>query len=124
MSSGQRIKIIRESLKLSRVAFAKPLEITGQYISMLEAGDKNPSQTLISLLLKEYRVRKEWWETGEGKIFEPAESVKEPQAPYTTQGSVYFETLKDVIPKLSEEKQQLLLKKALDMLVGGNTGEE
>jgi transcriptional regulator with XRE-family HTH domain len=75
MTVGERIKTIREAKTLSRAAFAKPLGVKGQYISLLESDKKSPSETLVNLLLSYYNVNQAWWDKGTGEIFKaPAEA--------------------------------------------------
>lgn len=46
----ERIKALRARFKLSQVALGKLTGVAGNYIYMLEGGDRNPSRTLCLLL--------------------------------------------------------------------------
>jgi DNA-binding XRE family transcriptional regulator len=48
--SPERIKALRSSFGLSQVALGKLTGVAGNYIYMLEGGDRNPSKTLCLLL--------------------------------------------------------------------------
>jgi DNA-binding transcriptional regulator YiaG len=45
-----KIKKLRTALELTQAAFAKHLGITTNYVYLLEAGRKSPSETLMKLL--------------------------------------------------------------------------
>ena len=46
----EQIRKLRDRLELTRAAFGDSLGVTGNYIYLLERGDKTPSKTLCLLL--------------------------------------------------------------------------
>ena len=68
---GRKIKMIRGELGLAQTKFAKPLGIGGPYVADIENGKKQPSNTLMALVVAHYGVSRDWWETGEGEMFSP-----------------------------------------------------
>ena len=60
----ERMKALRQRFKLSQDALGKLTGVSGNYIYMLEGGDRNPSKTLCLLL---DRIEKELQENEKGK---------------------------------------------------------
>lgn len=56
MTIGEKIRILRQSKKLSQREMAKDLSITNPTISMWENGIRNPDTTTLSLLSKYFKV--------------------------------------------------------------------
>ena len=63
---SSRIKYVRKEWKLSQVEFAKRLGVTNAHISAIEKGKNSPSQALIKLISKEFKISEHWLSTGEG----------------------------------------------------------
>lgn len=72
MTIGSRIKKIRKELDLTQAAFAARIGSVQNSVTGYENGRRNPSQPVISLICSEFNVNKEWLETGEGEMFNPA----------------------------------------------------
>lgn len=66
---NNRIKEIRNDLKLSRIAFGKRLGVSGDVINNLERGRVEPKDPIIKLICSEYSVNEEWLRTGKGSMF-------------------------------------------------------
>ena len=64
-----RIKELRKQLEMSQVEFAKNLGVTNAHISKIEKGGTVPSNALIKLISKEYKVSEIWLKTGVAPIF-------------------------------------------------------
>jgi len=73
---NERIRILREQLKLSRVAFGENLGVSGDVINNLERGRVPVKEATIKLICACYGVNDRWLRTGEGEMFAPA-SVSE-----------------------------------------------
>lgn len=67
--AGERLKELRQTLKLTQQEFANSLGITKSAISNLEIGNRNVSEQTIKLISKEFHVREDWLRTGEGNMF-------------------------------------------------------
>lgn len=62
-----RIKETRNRHKLSQQAFAESIGITRQYLSLLENGERDPSDLVINAISREYGINIQWLKTGEGE---------------------------------------------------------
>lgn len=65
---NDRIKLIRESVRLSQSEFAKKLNLKRNSISLMEGGKRNPSNRTINDICKVFNVSEEWLRTGEGSM--------------------------------------------------------
>lgn len=61
-----RIKEIRTDANLSMRAFAERIGISSSAVALIETGKNNPSEQTIRAICSEFRVFREWLETGEG----------------------------------------------------------
>lgn len=66
----ERLKAIRIKLGLSQADFARSLGVNQRTISVWERGEIIPESRVLAIC-KEFNVRREWLETGEGEMFEP-----------------------------------------------------
>ena len=72
-----RIILVLENSGLKKVQFAEKLNVSQAYISQLCSGTRTPSDRTIVDICREFNVRREWLETGEGpmKLPEPEEDL-------------------------------------------------
>lgn len=63
-----RIAQIIESEKITKAAFAKKIGVSAPFITQLCNGDANPSARTIADICREFHVRREWLEHGEGPM--------------------------------------------------------
>lgn len=70
-------QVVKES-GLTKTAFAKRINISQPYLSQLCGGGYTPSDRTIADISREFHVRREWLETGEGpmKLPEPEEELE------------------------------------------------
>lgn len=68
-----RIRKIRKKYQLTQDAFANKLSLTRNYISLIEKGDRTPSDRTISDICREFNVNESWLRTGNGQM-EPVKS--------------------------------------------------
>lgn len=75
---SDRIKAVREALKLSQREFGEKLGVSRDVISNIEYGRVQPKELLLRHICQLYRVNQHWLETGEGEMFEddPEEITK------------------------------------------------
>ncbi|MEY8428818.1 helix-turn-helix transcriptional regulator [Lachnospiraceae bacterium 46-15] len=75
---SDRIKAIREALKLSQREFGEKLGVSRDVISNIEYGRVQPKELLLRHICQLYRVNYCWLETGDGEMFEdsPEEITK------------------------------------------------
>lgn len=65
-----RIKAIREALKLSQREFGEKLGVSRDVISNIEYGRVPPKKLLLQHICQLYKVNEHWLETGEGEMFD------------------------------------------------------
>ena len=66
---NDRIKMIRENMKLSQTEFAEMLDLKRNSISLIELGKRNPSDRTINDICREFSVNEHWLRTGEGEPY-------------------------------------------------------
>jgi SOS-response transcriptional repressor LexA len=65
---GSRIRHLRHSQGLTQKDFAASLGIVQGFLSAVESGKKNPSDTLLIALCQLHGIRREWLLSGEGAM--------------------------------------------------------
>lgn len=68
---GERIKELRDSLKLSQAEFGENLGVSRDVINNLERDRVNVAKDRLILIAEKYKVRYEWLKTGEGPMHPP-----------------------------------------------------
>lgn len=68
-----RISFVRKNAKLNQQEFAAKIGLTKNFISLLETGDRKPSDRTIADICREFGVDRIWLETGAGEPFKPAD---------------------------------------------------
>ena len=67
---NERIKSIRKSLNMTQELFSKKLNLSRNYIALIETGDRIPSDRTISDICREYNINEQWLRTGEGEMYD------------------------------------------------------
>lgn len=70
MSTGQRIKELRKSIKLSQTDFAAKINLKQSAVGMVERGLRHPTDRMISDICRVYGCSENWLRTGEGSMYE------------------------------------------------------
>ena len=65
----ERIKKIRKELNLTQQEFAERLGTARNNIAGYEAGSRNPSDAVISLICTKFKVNETWLREGTGEMF-------------------------------------------------------
>jgi len=68
---NDRIKQVRKALNLTQTDFANRLNLTRNFIFLVEKGERQPSDRTISDICREFNVNEDWLRTGEGEPFIP-----------------------------------------------------
>ena len=78
MTINQRVKKVRQTLKLSQAKFAKALSISNGYIAGIELEHNHVNERIIKLIGFTFNVSEHWLKTGDGCMFneEPNELTK------------------------------------------------
>ena len=69
MTINERIKELRNTLKLSQRAFAKAIYVSNGYLAGIELGHNEVKNRLVHLISSAFSVNKHWLLTGEGRMF-------------------------------------------------------
>ena len=72
-----RLVELRNELNLTQTEFGEKIGLTRNAIAAYERGIANPTGTAIIAIVKVFHVNREWLETGEGDMFEPATQADE-----------------------------------------------
>lgn len=70
---NERIKKLRRSLDLTQQEFADRIGIKRGAIANYEIGRNTPTDSVISLICREFNVSENWLRTGTGEMFLPAD---------------------------------------------------
>jgi transcriptional regulator with XRE-family HTH domain len=79
MTVNDRIKQVRDSLKLSQRNFSQGIHLSNGYYANMEIGNKKANDRIIELVSSVYGVSKNWLVSGEGAMFsrEPDKRLEE-----------------------------------------------
>lgn len=67
---SNKIKAVREALKLSQREFGERLGVSRDVISNIEYGRVQPKELLLRHICEQYGVNEHWLKTGEGEMFD------------------------------------------------------
>ena len=71
---GDNIKKLRNELGLTQVEFGDKIGIKQNTLASIESGKKNTSRQNLLAISREFGVRLEWLETGEGEMYKQADT--------------------------------------------------
>lgn len=69
---NERIKQLRARLNLTQAQFAERLNLSRNYIAVIEIGQREPSDRTILDICREFGVSESWLRTGAGSMFVPS----------------------------------------------------
>lgn len=72
-----RIKQVRNKVGLSQAEFADKLSLSRNYISLIEIGQREPSERTLNDICRIFDVNPIWLRTGEGEPFIPLSRSEE-----------------------------------------------
>ena len=75
-----RITEVRKNAGLSQAEMADRLGLSRNFISLMENGNRVPSDRTISDICREFSVNRVWLETGAGEPFQPKDKQEELRA--------------------------------------------
>ena len=114
---NSRFKQIRKEAKLSQIDFAKRLDVSQNYIYLLEAGKNPVTDKMVKEVCREFHVDENWLRTGEGDMYAPA--TREIEIAEITASLLrmnadserykFITSLNDVLIKMNEEQMKVLL---------------
>ena len=74
---ADRFLEIRKANGLSQAAFAEQLNLSQNFIWMVEKGQREPSDRTISDICRIFAIREDWLRTGSGEMQEPMTKEEE-----------------------------------------------
>lgn len=106
-----RISEIRKQTGLTQEEFAKRINMSRNYIWMIEKGERIPADRTIGDICREFGVNRVWLETGVGDPFQPKDKREELKAVFadvlsgrTSEKNAFIEAMaqlpEDVFPVL------------------------
>lgn len=72
-----RIKALRKALGLNQTQFGERIGVKQNTVAVYELGRAIPSESVITLIQREFGVSEEWLRTGEGEMFVPRSREEE-----------------------------------------------
>jgi len=102
MNIIDRIRLVRKTLGLSQVEFARRMGLTQTYLSMIELEKSTLTEKNIKLICATFAVNEDWLRTGKGEMFGSA--------------SPYEKELLEIFGKLTEDTQGFILDMARNLL--------
>jgi transcriptional regulator with XRE-family HTH domain len=100
---NQRIKSLREILKLTQTQFSKIISLSSGYLAGVELGKRKANDRLVKLICSAFSVNEHWLRLGEGEVFRV-----DPDENFTKLVSLYKE--------LNSDYQAFILKQ-VDLLL-------
>ena len=116
---NKRIAQIRKESALSQQAFADRIGITKNFVSLLETGNRVPSDRTISDICREVSINESWLRTGEGEMMRPVSRDEEISSfmgdVMRGESEDFRRRLVAVLAKLDASEWELLEKMALKL---------
>jgi transcriptional regulator with XRE-family HTH domain len=69
-SVNQRIKQIRQTLRLSQVQFSRVISLSSGYLAGVEVEKRKVNERLVKLICSSFNVNEKWLKSGEGEMFD------------------------------------------------------
>jgi transcriptional regulator with XRE-family HTH domain len=66
---NDRLKAVRQSLKLSQRDFSKKIYISQSFLTRMETGQTPINDRTLELVCAQYKVNSDWLRTGKGEMF-------------------------------------------------------
>lgn len=74
---NNRIRDVRKTLSMTQDQFASALNLSKNFVWMIEKGEREPSDRTIKDICREYKVNETWLLTGNGEMFDPLTEEQE-----------------------------------------------
>ncbi len=82
LALGKRIAEVREKSGLSQQAFADRVGVSQRQISSYESGRDRPRRAARQNICREFNVREEWLNRGEGPAYKEGDDTIDPDRPF------------------------------------------
>lgn len=118
----ERIKDLRKQLRLTQAEFGGKIALSGNFVWMLEKGERIPSDRTIADICRVFNVNETWLRTGEGEMF-VTHTRDEAIAAFvgrvlSAENDSFQKRLISVLAGLKEDEWELLEKVALHLAEG------
>lgn len=107
---NDRIKMIREYYKLTQDEFGKRIGSARNTIANYESGNRNPSNSVVLSICREFNVNEEWLRNGTGEMFRSEEenNIIAKATMLLGEKDPLFEAFIDTYSKLTPKNRELL----------------
>lgn len=107
---NERIKMIREYYKLTQDEFGKRIGSARNTIANYESGNRNPSNSILLSICREFNVNEEWLRNGSGEMFyhNKENSIIAKATMLLGEKDPLFEAFIDTYSKLTPKNKELL----------------
>ncbi len=113
---NNRILEIRKDSKINQEEFGSRLNLTKNYISLIETGNRMPSDRTISDICREFNVNEEWLRNGTGEKYKEKDgSFSELLSDLEDSDDTFIKNLITVYMGLDEDSKKALRKIAENM---------
>jgi len=72
---NDRVRQVRQTLKLTQGEFGKRIAISTSYLAGMELGDKKVNDRTIRLISMEFNISERWLRTGEGSMYDKTADI-------------------------------------------------
>ncbi|MCF8018339.1 MAG: helix-turn-helix domain-containing protein [Vallitaleaceae bacterium] len=69
MTINDRVKLVRNALKLTQKEFGQRVTLAQTYLSQIEKGDRDVTEKILKIICSEFNVQEEWLRNGVGEMF-------------------------------------------------------
>ena len=112
MELSDRIKLLRNELKMTQDDFGSKINLTKFAISNYENGRTGIPDRVISDIIREFNVNESWIRTGEGSMFVelPINNVVATTARFLGKKDPTFEAIVQLYAEMSPEDREAMMK--------------
>lgn len=110
---SERIKELRKALEESQDSFANKLNLSRNFVWMIEKGEREASDRTIKDICRIFNVNETWLRTGEGDMFAPAtreQRIAQLVAKlFNEESNPHMLNIINVVSQMSDEQIELLI---------------
>lgn len=110
---NERIKELRKALEESQDSFASKLNLSRNFVWMIEKGEREPSDRTIKDICRIYNVNETWLRTGKGEMYAPAsreQRIAQLVAKlFNEESNPHMINIINVVTEMSDDQIELLI---------------
>ena len=109
---NERIKQLRKALGLNQTEFGNRIGVKQSTITGYETGSREPLETVLNSICREFNVNESWLRTGEGNMFVelPINNVVATTARFLGKKDPTFEAIVQLYAEMSPEDREAMMK--------------